>query len=80
MLELNRNSEKLTLTWLSDPLESLLDQNFWPWDNDDEVHFAEVAKVQALAAAVCNCTHLGQESSGNCELWLINLEGFVIYI
>lgn len=29
------------------------------WDYDDEVHFAEVAKVQALAAAVCYSTHLG---------------------
>lgn len=75
-----KHIEKFTLTWLSNSLESLLDQNLWSWDDDDEVHFAKVAEVQALAATVCDCTHLGQESSGNCELWLINLEGFVIYI
>lgn len=65
-------------TWLSNPLKSLLDQNLWSWDNDDEVHFAEVAEVQALAAAVCYGTHLGQEFSGNRKLRLINLEGFII--
>ena len=45
--------------------------------NDDEIHLAEVAKVQALAAAVRDSTHLGQEFSGNCELRLINLEGLI---
>lgn len=50
---------KFALTWLSNPLKSLLNQNLWSWDNNDEVHFAEVAEVQALAAAVSYSTHLG---------------------
>lgn len=61
-------------TWLLDAMSGLVHQDVRRRNQNQEVHLAEAAQVQTLAAWVCYGTHQGEQAPGYTQLGRVDLK------